>query len=449
MNIPFDQNIKELSNVMSVPLYAVGGCVRDFIINGEKSSDIDVCSTLSPEDFSALALSFGFKITATYKRTGTVVIEKAGKRYEYSVTRSEEYLSGGKHTPNKTVFGVSIDKDAVRRDFKCNAIYYDIKNNLLVDPLNGLKDIKNKVLSAVIEPQKVFCHDGLRLMRLARFSGELGFSVEPATLKGAKSYAKNILDISPERICEELKKILLADTKHLYSPSNGHYLALKVLSESRVLDYILPELTRGRDMPQRADFHKYDVLEHSLRCALYADVSIRLPALLHDIGKPEQFLKTGKYHAHAEQGERLAKEFLEKYRFDKKTVEQTAYLVKTHMLDLECNMCEDEVRRHIVELGELYDKAILLKVADCRAGQDKEVVPPTVVKWNKIRNQMLNDGTPFSVKDLKITANDLIKLGYKGERLGKQLNKLLELSIVAPKLNEFEKLMEISVNTKN
>ncbi len=448
MIIKFDANLTELALSMPVPLYAVGGCVRDFLIDGKISSDIDICSTLYPQDFSRIASSLGFNISATYKRTGTVVIEKDNIKYEYSVTRSEEYSSGGEHIPNKVVFGVSVEKDATRRDFKCNAIYYDIKNNKFVDPLNGMADVANKVLSTVIDAQQVFSHDGLRLMRLARFSGELGFSVEAQTLEGAKTYAKNILDISVERISDELKKILQADSKHAYSPKDGHYRALKVLDKTRVLDYILPELTLGRNLVQRSDFHKYDVLEHTLRCVLYANKSIRLSALLHDIGKPERFLATGKYHGHAESGEKIAKGVLKKYRFDNKTIEEVGLLVKTHMLDIDCNMKESKIRKQIVTLGDNLDKALMLKIADCKAGKDLDIIPKSVIKWQEIRKKMLSDNTPFSIKDLNISAQSLMGLGYNGKQLGKQLKKLFDLAVVDPTINTSERLLEISAKAK-
>ena len=321
MKIKFNDNLVKLANAMPCSIYAVGGYVRNYLINQKTSSDIDLSSSLLTEELLPYLDKFGFRIIATYDRTGTVVFSDGTQKYEYSAFRSESYAKG-EHTPEKTVFKVSLYEDALRRDFKCNAIYYDVKNQEFVDPLGGIEDVKNKMLDTVTSPEKVFCHDGLRLMRLARFSGDLGFMATEDVLKIAKKYANNIKDISSERICEELKKILVADTAHEFSPKDGHYKALKVLDDAKVIDQILPEIARGRGMAQRKDYHKYDVLEHTLKTVLYADKSIRLAALFHDIGKPLCMLKNGKYHGHDVVGADLAREALNRLKFDKASIDE-------------------------------------------------------------------------------------------------------------------------------
>ena len=154
----------------------------------------------------------------------------------------------------------------------------------------GMEDIEAKRLKTVDKAKKVFGEDGLRLMRLCRFAGQLGFVPDEECLAGAKANAALIADISPERIFAELAAILHADGQ--YGVPYGHYAGLKLLEETGVLAQILPELALGKDMGQRKDFHKYDVLEHSLRAAKYADQKVRLSALLHDVGKPFCMLRT-------------------------------------------------------------------------------------------------------------------------------------------------------------
>ena len=292
MDIALNPKLKEIARFTNRPLYAVGGFVRNFLVDKSLSNDIDLCSPTPVQIIQQGVEKVGGKTVAVYQRTGTIVFKIDGQKYEYTTFRKDGYSAGGKHCPDNVEWTEDILEDALRRDFKCNAVYYDILQEKLVDPLGGVADINAKVLDTVKAPEQVFAHDGLRLMRLARFRGELGFVPTHQVLQSAKDNVNNIEDISVERIWAELTSILVADTKYSFSPKDGHYLAIKVLDETRVLDKIFPDLAKGRGMQQRKDFHLYDVLEHSLKCFLYAPQSIRLSALLHDVAKPFCFEKT-------------------------------------------------------------------------------------------------------------------------------------------------------------
>ena len=435
--------IIELAKKLPAPIFVVGGFVRNFLINGTPSSDIDLAGTLSIEDMNAALSVCGFKVVTEIDRTGTVIFFDGEQKYEYTRFRSEEY-HGGEHTPFKTDFTDDIAVDALRRDFKCNAVYYDIKNQKIVDPLGGVDDIKNKVLDTVCEPEKVFSNDGLRLMRLARFAGELNFTPTEKVIDGAKKYAKNIKEISAERIYAELIKILHADTAYSFSSERGHYDALKILDRTRVLDYIIPELTDGRGMVQRADFHLYDVLEHSLRTVRHADKSVRLGALLHDVGKPFCLRRDGYYYQHFSEGEKIAENILNRLKADNETIKQVKFLVREHMVDLDCSMRESKVRMFIVKNHARLKELMLIKQADFRASLEAHDVAPTLIKWDRIYKKMLVDGTPFEIKDLKISAADLIGLGYEKEHIGKELKKLMDLCAVTPEKNKREDLLSIA-----
>ena len=444
MRLPLSENFINLCKNSPAPVYAVGGAVRDFLISGEVSADIDVCGDLLPEAFISLAEKFGFHAVAIYKRTGTAVVTDGKRKYEYSVTREEVYPAGGAHTPQSVTFSVGAERDALRRDFKCNAVYYDIAGDKYIDPLGGIKDVKARVISAAALPEEVFSHDGLRLMRLARFTGELGFTVERETLSAAKKFAGNVKDVSAERVKAELDKILHADAAHSFSPEEGHYRALKVLDETRVLDEILPELTLGRGMAQRSDFHKYDVLEHSLRCACYADEKVRLAALLHDVGKPERFIATGKYYGHADTGELIAKDVLMRLKYDKKTVKETCFLVKNHMLDIDGSMKESDIKLFIAKNFDEIEKLLLIFQTDHRASMEENDVAPSVIRWRKIIDDMRKNGTPKSVKDLKITAEQLKNIGFSDRMLGREREKLFDRCVLNSRLNDEKTLLRIA-----
>ena len=440
MNINFQKNLINLALSLDKPLYAVGGVVRNFLIDGSMSIDVDLSAAIKPADFKRALLDFGFTVTAEYPRTNTVLFSDGQRRYEYTAFRREKYV-GGEHTPISTEPTDNLYEDALRRDFKCNAVYYDIAKDVIVDPLSGVRDIEDRRLDTVVSPERVFSSDGLRLLRLARFVGELNFTPTVAVIEAAKHHADNILDISPERIYAEMNMILTADVKYPFSSPIGHYRALKVLDETRVLDWIFPELADGRGMAQRADFHKYDVLEHSLRCVAYSHIGVRWGALMHDVGKPFCFRRDGYYYHHFSEGEKIAEKILTRLKAEKATIKQVKHLVKEHMVDLDCSMKESKVRKFLVKNYDSIEQLLDVKQADFRASLEVDYTAPTVVKWRKILSKMKMDGTPFTIKDLKINGQDLMDLGYKDKEIGKELKNLWDFAILSPEKNSFEVLL--------
>ncbi len=429
------KNLIDLAGKFDKPLYLVGGAVRNYLIDKSLSIDLDLSAPIPIDQFISVIEASGFKVSATYKRTGTVLFVDEKYHYEYTAFRREKYV-GGRHTPEHTEFTEDILEDALRRDFKCNAVYYDIKSQKFIDVLGGIEDIKNKTLDTVREPDKVFSSDGLRLMRLARFTGELDFKPTQEVMDWAKKYSDNIVDISPERIYAELKMILVADGKYAFSSPCGHYNALKTLDKTRVLDRIIPEIALGREMAQRKDFHRYDVLEHTIRTVLYSKPNVRLGALLHDIGKPFCLKRDGKYHYHAVEGEKIAERVLKRLKADKETIAKVKFLVREHMLDLDCTMGENKLRKFLVKNNAYVEELLNLKQADFKAGLESEEIAPTIIKWQGILEKMKRDGTPFSYKDLTITAVDLMEIGYKGKAIGKTLEELFDYCVLNPEQNQ-------------
>ncbi|MBE5753101.1 MAG: CCA tRNA nucleotidyltransferase [Clostridiales bacterium] len=439
-----NEKLHTLAKNSPQPLYVVGGAVRDFLSGvGSKSSDFDLCSPMRAEEFIPIASSCGFQITAVYKTTGTIKIkDEENREYEYASFRSDKYVRG-KHVPSEIFFTDDILLDAKRRDFTANAVYYDILKDEFIDPLNdGISAIKERRLTTVDDANKVFGEDGLRLMRLARQTGQLGFTADTATLLGAKNNATLIQDVSPERIFSELNLILLADLKQ--GVPFGHYLALKTLDEIGVLEIILPELTLGRKMLQRADFHKYDVLEHSLRATMYADKDVRLAVLLHDVGKPYCFIRDGNSYDHPTQGAKIAQEILTRFKAPKKRIEEITKLVAFHMYDFDLKTKESKLRRFIVENYPLIDKLLAVKQADYSGCMDDTSLCPTAKKWQEILTKMQEENAPFSLKNLKVKGSDLIKAGYPAPTISKLLNKLLLHVAVFPKENKKERLLSLS-----
>ena len=446
MKYRLNEKLVKFLSSFDCPIYLVGGFVRDFLIDKDSpATDVDVCGPIDTDSFLERLNAFGGEAVGHYKRTHTVVFKVGGTKCEFTSFRQEIYADGGGHTPVSTFLTDDIVEDAKRRDFKCNAVYYDVKNDRFVDVLGGIDDIKARVLDTVVEPEKVFAHDGLRLMRLARFCGELNFTPTDRVLKSARACADNIKDISPERIYTELNLILSADRKHSFSASDGHYRALKILDETRVLDRIIPELTSGRGMQQRADFHNHDVLEHSLRAVLYAPPTVRLCALLHDVGKPYCKQKFGKYYAHDMEGKRLVLEILNRLKAPEEIKRDCAFITEYHMLDMREDVREAKLRRFFVKNSDRLDKLIAIKIADYRATKDYGDKPKTVEKWQRLLAVMQNDGTPFTLRELNLSATDLMTIGFRGKDIGETLDELWDGAIINPQNNEKERLTSIAL----
>ena len=443
MKIIIPEKLNLLAQSLPKPLYVVGGSCRDALANlTSKGVDWDICAPLSAEMVADKAKEIGINVSAVYKNTGTVKLDADGETYEYTCFRSDKYVRGT-HIPVSVNFTEDITLDALRRDFKCNAVYYDIVRGEFVDPLGGIADIEARRLTTVADPNKVFGEDGLRLMRLARIAAQTGFTPTAECKAGALANASLIKDIAAERIWAELSTILSADAK--YGAKGGQYVGLKLLDEIGVLDIILPELTLGRGMVQRADFHDHDVLEHSLRSVLYAPLPVRLAALLHDVGKPYCMLNFGKFAGHDEVGRQISRDICARLRVPGRLTGRVSELVGLHMYDLNCATAENKVRKFIVRHYDVLDELLMVKQADYSACKDDLSQAPCVKKWLAIIEKMKSEGVPFTLKELAIKGNELIDAGICADQVGKTLNYLLEQVAMGCLPNQRERLLAVAL----
>ena len=374
---------------------------------------------------------------------------------EYAAFRSDKYIRG-EHTPAETFFTEDIFLDARRRDFACNAIYYDISADSFVDPLGGIDDVNAKRLRTADAPDKVFGEDGLRLLRLARFAGTTGFTPTAETIASAKKNAELIADIAPERVFAELKLILSADEK--YGNERGVYEALKILDETRVLDGIFPELTAGRNLKQRADFHDHDVLEHSLRAAAYsvragalaggenvpAPFEVRLAALLHDIGKPAAYFRDGKFSDHPNMGAEICRAALTRLKAPVKTIAFIEDLTRWHMYDYDLKTKENKLRKFIVSHYDIFTALLLVKQADYSACKDNLSPAPCVIRLKNLEAKMRAENVPFSLKELAVRGNEIAPLLPSPRYVGATLNELLLHCAMIPSDNVKERLLRLA-----
>ena len=433
------EKLKALSHSLEAPLYVVGGACRDFLGGLKRgNTDWDICAPLRAERVAEAAELCGFTVTATYKNTGTVRLKADGAEYEFTSFRTDRYVRG-KHSPEEVFFTGDMALDARRRDFKCNAVYYSVSEEKFCDPLGGITDIERGIISTVAPPEKVFGEDGLRLMRLCRIAAETGFEPTAECLEGARVNAELIKDIAVERVWTELNYILHADGK--YGIKGAQYRGLKLLDKIGVLEIILPELTLGRGMEQRADFHAYDVLEHTLRCVLYAPPEVRLAALLHDVGKPVSKLQTGRFAGHEVTGCAVAENILARFKVSKRLTAQVCDLVRWHMYDLSGETSVNKIKKFIVAHGNIYRDLLLLKQADFSACKDDLSVAPCVLRWENVYQVMEKEGVPLSLKQLAVKGDKLIGAGISPDETGKMLNFLLAECAVGNVKNEEERLI--------
>ncbi len=443
MHATLPQKLNNLALSLSKPLYVVGGACRDFLAGlSVNCGDLDICAPLSADEVCAAAKEAGFTVSAVYKNTGTVLMSADGQDYEFTSFRTDKYVRGI-HSPVEVFFTDDIASDARRRDFRCNAVYYDIAAQKFVDPLGGIEDIKNKRITTVVDAKKVFGEDGLRLMRLCRIAAQIGFTPTEECIEGARENCALIDDIAAERIWAELNAILHADSK--YGVKRAQYKGLELLKRTGVLARVLPELALGDDMYQRKDFHNHDVLEHTLRCVLYAPPEIRLAALLHDVGKPYCQIRFGKFARHEEEGAALAENICKRLRVPTKLTARVCELVRWHMYDLSGAASDNKVRKFIVNHPDILDDLLLLKQADFSACKDELSPAPCVVKWKRIMEDMKNEGVPFTLKELDIRGDELIGAGICPDETAKTLKMLLGECAIGNVKNEKQTLIKYAL----
>ncbi|HPL83572.1 MAG TPA: HD domain-containing protein [bacterium] len=410
--------------------YIVGGCVRDLIM-GREPHDWDITTNARPEDVLAL-----FKKSKYENDFGTVLVPYHNKDktqvIEVTTYRSEANYDDHRH-PSEIKFEDKLEKDLSRRDFTINAMAMD-KDGQIIDYYGGQEDIQQKIIRAVGDPLERFKEDALRLMRAVRFSATLGFTIEPQTKEAISKLAESITLVANERIRDELIKIIA---------SPNPYEGMCQLHDTKLLQYILPELEAGYGIPQNRH-HIYTIFDHSLLSLKYCpskDYLVRLAALFHDIGKPQaRKIINGQitFYNHEYISANLTKNIMTRLRFPKDDINRVTNLVRNHMFYYNVGeVTEASVRRLIAKTGEqnLAD-LIDLRIAD-RLGSGTAKAKPYKLRhleymFDKVRHD------PISVKMLKINGTDLMKEFNlrPGPQIGALLDVLLANVINDPKLNE-------------
>ncbi|MTI65341.1 MAG: HD domain-containing protein [Firmicutes bacterium] len=413
--------------------YVVGGCVRDFILN-RKPKDWDITTNAKPKEI--LKVFNEYKTIPTGLKHGTVTVLIDKEAFEITTFRIDgDYIDNRR--PEKVEFTNDIKKDLSRRDFTINAMAYNLEDGL-IDPFEGLIDLKRKEIVAVREADKRFKEDALRILRGVRFKTQLDFNIEKNTYKAMCNKGYLLNKISKERIQTEFNKMLLSS-----NPSKG----IRTLIDLEIMKYIIPEINDMVGFNQKNPHHDKDVFNHTMAVLdnTEANIILRLSALLHDIAKPYTFSideeGIGHFYKHERVGRELAGKILKRLKYDKKTIKRVKTLIKEHMLVLP-NPTLKATKRFINRVGkDNLNLHFNLQIADIKGTKPPFCFDHTL-KLQRSVEKILTEKQPLSTKDLDINGNDIINLGIsQGKEIGIILKELLEKVLEDPKLNTKDKLM--------
>ena len=359
-------------------LALVGGPVRDAIL-GRLGNDLDFTTDALPKQSEKILQKWADSVWDIGAAFGTVAGKKGEITVEITTYRSESYDPSSRKPDVE--FGKSIEADLARRDFTINAMALELNTEqpTFIDLFNGVSDLQNKLIRTPGKPEDSFTDDPLRMMRAARFMSQLNFAVDPAIINAIKNMASRLEIISAERIRDEFIKIIL---------SSAPRIGITLLVETGLADYFLPEVPKLKLEIDEHHHHK-DVYEHSLTVLEQAigleqrlggpNLTLRLAALLHDIGKPKtkQLIPGGgvSFHHHEVVGARMCKERLKKLRFDNHLINDVAKLTFLHLRFHGYGSGEwtdSAVRRYVRDAGELLIHLHLLTRADCTTRNKKK-----------------------------------------------------------------------------
>jgi len=348
------QIVKRLQDKGFQALYA-GGHVRDMVM-GLESADIDIATNATPDVVEELFE----KTLPVGKAFGVIIVIIDDVQVEVATFRTDGTYQDGRR-PDSVIFS-SMEEDAKRRDLTINGMFYDPVKNELIDCVKGHEDIHDKIIRLIGDPEARIREDKLRMARVVRFAAKLGFSVDSQTMRAVKMHSSEIVQVSAERITEELQKIL----------RTGNYRkAMDLLFETGLIDHILPEVRAMKGCEQPPEFHSEgDVLTHTVLAleSLPVDASdeLRMGVLLHDVGKPptQTFEDRIRFNGHDLRGKDLTREIMARMRVSNEFADRVIALVGNHMKFMFVReMRTSRLKRFMAEPH--FDEHMALHKADC------------------------------------------------------------------------------------
>jgi poly(A) polymerase len=394
--------------------YWVGGCVRDFLL-GREPEDYDIATSAVPDQIETL-----FPRTVPVGRKfGVLLVIEDKREFQVATFRAEADYQDGRR-PEHVTFS-NARADASRRDFTVNGLFYDPIRRQLHDWVGGEADLRGKILRTIGPPAERFAEDHLRLLRAVRFAAQLGFEIEAETFAALKANAPRILDISAERIREELMK--------LFRPPHAAR-GLDLLRDSGLLQQVLPEIAATIACEQSPDFHPEGSVYNHIRLMLSQlppDASDALPwaVLLHDVGKPVTAARnqqTGAIHfyGHEKVGAQMAEALLQRLKFPRRQTEEIVQAVLCHMQFKDVTEMRKSTLRRLL-MRPTFPLELELHRLDCLGSHQM------LDHYHFLVAQARELAQQPEIRPPLLTGDDLLALGLKpGPAMGALLAELRE-----------------------
>lgn len=433
MKLPPQVNtVFEMLEAAGFEAFLVGGAVRDYVRNNSPAKDWDITTNALPEQVEQVFADYHLIETGLKHGTVTVVIDH--EPLEITTYRIDGDYSDHRH-PDSVSFTRNLKDDLERRDFTMNALAYNPKTGV-VDLVGGRADIEANIVHCVGDPDRRFQEDGLRMLRALRFASMYGMSIEKATAEAIHRNKDLLVNIAAERIQVELTKMLC-----------GKGVAGILREFADVLAVPIPELEPMFGFEQHNPHHDKDVWNHTIAVVESApsEPVMRWAALLHDIGKPSCFALTedgvGHFYGHAEKSTDLTEAILAQLRFDNAGRDRIVKLVRYHDMPITADrkLAKRLLSKHGEEaaqqLIELHKADTMGQSAICR---HRIAIFEDV---SQMINEILQEESCFSLKDLAVNGHDMMTLGFQGPTIGRVLQECLDAVLDEQIPNEHEALM--------
>jgi poly(A) polymerase len=407
--------------------YLVGGCVRDLLLNREPA-DYDVATSSTPAevmevfpDTFAVGAQFGVVLVPVpdshrfdQDASADEKVLPKGKAIEVATFRSDHGYSDGRR-PDEVRFSKDPREDVARRDFTINGMMLDPVSGEVLDFVGGRKDLENKLIRTIGDPELRLAEDKLRMLRAVRFAARFQYEIEADTLAAIQRRAHEVYMVSRERVRDELTKMLI----------EGHALrAFQLLDESGLLPEVLPEISKMKGVAQPPEFHpEGDVFVHTLllleNLPQPCPLTLAWGALLHDVGKPATFRVAPdriRFDNHVDVGVKISEEICERLRFSNDDTAQILALVDNHMRFGHVSRMKESTLKRFLRLLK-FEEHLALHRADSLASHGN-------LSTYEFLQKKLTETPPETIRPAPlVTGDDLIAAGYVP---GPKFRKILE-----------------------
>jgi tRNA nucleotidyltransferase/poly(A) polymerase len=390
--------------------YLVGGCVRDRLL-GMQPHDYDVATNATPAQLTALfpgAIETGISF-------GVIRLRREEGELQLATFRQEGAYSDGRR-PDAVSFVTEATADAARRDFTINAMFEDPVSGELLDPFGGQQDLQAGLIRAVGDASRRFEEDHLRMVRAVRFAARYRFQIEEATAAAIQAQAHRITRIAPERLRDEIARILVEG-----APRRG----FELLDELGLLEHLMPEVKAMQGVEQPPEFHpEGDVWIHTmlmLEGLQQPTLTVALGVLFHDIGKPVTQTRTDRirFHGHVEAGETIARDILRRFRFSGEQTEQVLALVRNHMKFIHLCDMRESTRKRFLRMPR-FEEHLELHRVDCLSSHRN------LDNYHAARDMLAALEEEALRPRPLLNGNDLVALGYPRGPLYREILTALE-----------------------